>query len=116
MRRHCEGQAQIHAAGVVLDRSIDELLDLRKGDDLIEVLVDLFALHTKDRAVEKDILTSGQLRMEAGANLQQRANPPKDVGVAGCRLGDSRENLKQRALARAVPANDPDDLAALDLE
>ena len=38
------------------------------------------------------------------------------VGPAGRRLGDAGEDLQQRALSRAVAADDADHLAALDLE
>ena len=32
-----EGQAHVHAAGVALDRRVEELLDLGEGDDLVEL-------------------------------------------------------------------------------
>jgi len=35
-----EGQADVHAAGVVLDRGVDEALHFGKGDDLVEAAVD----------------------------------------------------------------------------
>ena len=38
------------------------------------------------------------------------------VGPAGRRLGDAGEDLQQRALPRAVAADDADHLATLDLE
>ena len=54
--------------------------------------------------------------MEAGADLQQRADAAVELGAAGGRLRDPREDLQQGALAGAVAADDADDLAALDLE
>ena len=41
MRRDREGQPHIHAAGIVLDRRVDERLDLGEGDDLVELARDL---------------------------------------------------------------------------
>ena len=41
VRGHGEGQAQIHAGGVALHGSIHEFLDVGKGDDLIELPLDL---------------------------------------------------------------------------
>ncbi len=39
-------------------------------------LLDLLALHAQDRAVQVDVLPARQLRMEAGAHLQQRPTRP----------------------------------------
>ena len=39
-----------------------------------------------------------------------------DLGAAARRLGDAGEDLQQRGLPRAVAADDPHDLPALDLE
>ena len=54
--------------------------------------------------------------MKARAHFQQRPDAPVHIGVALGRLGDARENLQQRALARAVAPDDAHDLAVLDLE
>ena len=43
VRRHGEGQPHVHAAGVALDRRVEELLDLGEGDDLVELAADLAA-------------------------------------------------------------------------
>ena len=71
VRRHRESQADLHAAGVALDRGIDELLDTREVHDLVELGGDLPAAHPENRAVEVDVLAAGQLRVEAGAGLQE---------------------------------------------
>ena len=73
--------------------------------------------HAEDRAVEVDVLPPGQLGVEAGADLQQaadaaaRASTRPSVGSVM-----RREDLEQRALARAVAADDAERLARLDLE
>ena len=46
-------------------------LDFGEGNDLVEFPTDLALRHAEDRAVEKDVFPAGQLRMKAGANLQQ---------------------------------------------
>ena len=43
MRRDREGEPHIHAAGIALDRRVEELLDLGEGDDLVELASDLGA-------------------------------------------------------------------------
>ena len=78
--------------------------------------VDLRPPHAEDRAVQVDVLAPGQLGVEAGADLEQRADAAGDLGPAGGRLGDARQDLEQRALAGAVAADDPDHLARTDLE
>ncbi len=37
VRRDGERQAHVHAAGVALDRRVEEFLDLGEGDDLVEL-------------------------------------------------------------------------------
>ena len=111
-----EGEADVHPARIPLDGCVDERLDLGERDDLVEVPPDLRLLHAEDSAVEIDVLASGQLRVEAGSHLEQRADPTVDDGGALGRLGDAREDLEQRRLPRAVPADDPDDVTFGDVE
>ena len=106
-----EGEPHRHAARVALDRRVEEALDVGERDDLVEAAADLGAAHAEDRAVEEDVLAPGQLRVEAGADLEQRADPAGHLGPAGARLGDPREDLQQRALAGAVVADQADDFA-----
>ena len=42
---------------------------------------DLGSPHAQDGAVEIDVLAPGQLRVEPGADLQQRADPPGDASA-----------------------------------
>ena len=54
--------------------------------------------------------------VESGIELQVNADPAVDVGKTLGRLGDAREDFQQRALARAVAADDADHLARPGLE
>ena len=89
-----EGQAQIHAGGVVLDRRVQEALDLGEADDLVEFLLDLGFSHPEDGAVQKDVLASRQLRVEPGADLQERADPALQDHRPRGWLGDPRQDLQ----------------------
>ncbi len=116
MGGHREGQAQVHAAGIALDGRVDELLHFGEVHDLVELALDLGAAHAQDGAVEVDVFPAGQFRMEAGAHLEQGADPAVDLGVALGGVGDPREDLQQGALARAVAPDHPQHLPLLHVE
>ena len=101
---------------IALHRRVEKFLDLGEGDDLVEFSRDLRSAHAEDRAVEKDVLATGQFRVKAGADLEQAADAAAQPHPALGRLGDAAEDLEQRALAGAVAADDADDLALLDFE
>ncbi len=54
--------------------------------------------------------------MEASADFEQRRDAPADVDLPDRGRGDAREELQQRALARAVLADDADHVALLHAE
>src|SRR5438309_1826477 len=116
MRRHRERQAHVHAARVPLDRGINELLHLGEGYDLVELAGDLRLLHAQDGAVQENVVPTRQLGMESGSDFEQRSYAAPDLYTAPGGLGDAGQNLQQRALARAIAADDPDHFSALDLE
>src|SRR5436309_13253833 len=116
MGRDGEGQAEIHAAGVVLDGSIDELVDFGECHDIVELPVDVGVFHTEDRAIEVNVFAAGKLVVKTGADFEQCADAAINVGVSGGGLGNARENLEERALTRAVAPDDPDYFALLDFE
>src|SRR6185312_16185705 len=68
------------------------------------------AAHAEDGAVEEDVLAPGQLRVEAGPNLQQRPGAAGHVSPTVAGLDDPRENFQQRALTGAVMPDQSDDL------
>ena len=92
--RDREGETQVHARGVALDGCIDESLDTRKGDDLVEAARHVAAAHSQDGAVEEQILAPGELAVESGAHLEQRGNPSTGPGNTRRRLRDSGKDLQ----------------------
>ena len=113
---HREREPHVHPARVALHRRVDELLDAGEVDDLVELGGDLGPAHAENRPVQVHVVPAGQVLVEAGADLEQRREAPPDVGVALGRVGDPREDLEQRALAGAVPADDAEHLAVLEVE
>ena len=87
-------------------------LELREVDDLVQVLVDVAALEPVDRRVQVDVLDPGELGVEAGADLDQRADAPADRELSRCWARRSRRSASAGRLARAVPADDPERLTA----
>ena len=107
-----EGQPHIHAAGVALDRRIDEFFDPGKSRRSRRTCASISrAAHAEDRAVQIDVFAAGQLGVKAGADFQQAGHAALDQRAAFGRLGDPREDLEQRRFAGAVASDDADDLA-----
>ena len=70
--RDGESQPHVHAGRVCLDRRVDELLHLGEVDDLVEATRHLALREAQHDAVDEDVLPSGNLRMKARAQFDQR--------------------------------------------
>src|SRR6266550_1155104 len=88
-----KGQTHIHAAAITLHRRVQELLDLSKGHDLVELGFDFRLLHAQNGAVEKDVLSSGQFRMKPSADLKQTSYASVEFRPSRGGLGDPGKNL-----------------------
>src|SRR5690606_5410816 len=64
----------------------------------------------------EDVLTPRDLRVEAGAELDQRGDAPAHVERAGGGLADAGDALQERALATPVAADDAVRPAGLHVE
>src|SRR5215831_10760409 len=111
-----EGEAHVHAAAVTLHRGIQELLDFRKPDDVVKFLGDFLLRHPQNCAIQEDILAAGKFRMEPGADFQQTPDSPVKFNAAFGGLGHARKKFQQSRFPGAVPPDDADDFAGLDLE
>src|SRR5919106_3487306 len=110
-----EAEAHGHPGRVRADRPVDRVLELGEGDDLVEALADVRAAQALDRAVQVNVLATGEVGVEAGAELEQRSDPALGADAARRRLDDPRDDPKQGRLPRAVPADEADRLAARDV-
>ena len=77
MNGHAETQPRVEPGRVALHRRVDQPLDVGEVNDAVKVLVDLALGQPEETATQVDVLAPGELRMEAGAQLDQRH------GVAG---------------------------------
>src|SRR5205085_2759895 len=106
VRRDGEGEPHVHARGVELDGRLDELLQLREGDYLVELLPYLGTAHPEYRAVQVYVLAPREVWMEARADFEERADAAHYLHLARARPRDAREYLQERGLARAVVSYD----------
>ena len=104
--RNREAEPQVHARRVVLHRAVDELLQPRELDDLVEALGDLLLRQAEDRAVEEHVLAPRELEVKARPELEERRQLAghRDAPVVGTQ--DLGHALQQRALARPVVADE----------
>ena len=116
VHRDREPEPGVHPARVRLDRVVRETLELGEGDDLVDARAQLFLREPVDRTGEEDVLDGGVLGVEAGADLEQRRDPPADAHAPGIRTQDPREHLQHRALARAVATENAERLPGLHRE
>src|SRR5271165_2029153 len=111
-----EGQADVHAGGVVLYGSVDEFFEFGEGYDFVEFAGDVALAHAQDGAGKESVLAAGEFGVEAGADFEEAADAAVDGGVAGGGAGDAGEDLEQGGFAGAVAANQAEDFAFADIE
>ena len=110
--RDREREPHLHPGRVVLQLLVDEALELREADDLVEPLGHLLRREAEQRAVDADVVARVEIGVEADAELDERRQPAGDADGAGVRAVDAGEDLQQRALAASVRADDAEALAA----
>ena len=99
VRRDREAEPHVHARRVGAHGQVDEVLEPGERDDLVELLADRDAPQAVDRAVQVHVLAAGQIGMEAGAELEQRADAAADGDAPRGRLDDPGEQPQERRLA-----------------
>ena len=116
MRGDCEAEPDLHAAGVALDRRVEEPLDLGELDDLVEPSADIGSAHPEDGAGQIDVLATGELGMESGTHLEKRGDPA--VETASPSVGSVMRDRIFKSVDLPAPFRPmmPDDLAAGDVE
>ena len=102
MRRHGEGQAHGHAAGIAFDGDVDVLFDLGECHDLVELAGDLLALHAENGPVEVDILPARQVRVEPNPHLQHGTDLAEKPRFATGWRSHPGQDFEQCAFTRSV--------------
>ena len=111
-----EAEAHLHARGVVLELLVGKAFQVREMHDRVHPAAQLRPAEAEDGAVQVDVLASGELRVEAHAELQEGRHLAADPDAAGRLSVDAGEDLEQRALARAVGADDAQELTLGNVE
>ena len=111
-----EAEADVHAAGVVLDGHVDEVAQFGEIDDAVEFFPHVLARDAQQRGVEIDVFAAAELGMEARAELEQRGNAALDAHVAFGGMDGAGGQAQQRALAGAVGTDDAHGAAGRNLE
>ena len=115
-RSNGKTQAGDHAGGVVLHGHVHKLLQLRKFDDLVKMLVHERPVHAHHRAVQVDVLPGGQIHVKAGAQLDEGGNAATHRHLPLGGVHHARNHLEHGAFAAAVFADEGHGLAGLDAE
>ncbi len=113
---HAESEAHVHARRVHLHGAVDESAELGELQDGRQALPDLRRAETEDRGVQHGVVAAGELRVEAGPELEDRSDVPARLQRAAGGAGHAAEKLEQGALPGAVLADDADGLSAGHLE
>ena len=95
---------------------MNKIAHAREIDDFIEPLRRLPAGQPEHGRVDAHIFRAGQIRMKAGAQLQQRRHPAVHLDASGIRQRQSAGQIQQRAFARAVGAHQSQTVPLRNLE
>ena len=71
-------ESRVHAGRVALHWCVEELLDLGKRDDLVELAPGLAVPHSHHGALQENVLPSCEVLMEPGGDLDERSNASAD--------------------------------------
>ena len=111
-----EREADHHSRGVVLQFEVDEFPQLGEVQHGVQASPGFAASEAHHDAVELDVLAGGQLGVEADAELDERRQPAGHPDPPGVGAVDAGQHFEQRALARPVTTDDPEELALVHLE
>ena len=109
---HREPEPHEHARRVELHLVVHEVLELGERDDVVVDAVGVLARQAQERGVQVDVLATGELGVEPGAQLEQRRDPPaladrRRRSAAGCRRCTSAAWSCPSRCARSARATSP---------
>ena len=111
-----EGEPHEHPRGVVLQLQVDEVPEFGEVDHGVEAVARFLRGEAHHHPVEDDVVAGGEVEVEADPELDEGSEATRDPDRPGVGAVDAGEQLQQGALARAVAADDAEELALADLE
>src|ERR1051326_2241212 len=106
MNGYGEREADKHTARVSPDRTIYKLTDLRKFFDGRNSRAGFRVRKSEDRGIQINILTTGEVRIETGAEFKKGGDSATYIDVAVRRTQHTCNHSQQRALARTIFSDD----------
>jgi hypothetical protein len=113
---HRKCQPQIHAARVLAQRVVGEVVQFGELEDLGNAIERFAARDPVHGGVHQDVVLGREIGVEPGAELEQRDDPPETGDASLGRAGDAGDHLEQRGLPCPVRADDPQDRPRRDRE
>ena len=107
-----EGDAHLHAAGIGAHRLVEVVADLGECLDLRQDAFDVGLGMAHQAGGMATVLAPAQVRIEAHAQFEDRGDPAGRRHPPLVRSRRAGDQLEQRALARAVLADDAHGLTA----
>ena len=111
-----EGESHHHTGRISFDRLINEFSQFREGHNLLVLALQKLLAVAHDRAVEKNILSSGKLVVKSASQLQHRGYTSGCDHRAAGRPVDTGDTFQQRGFPGPVGPDHPDDLSPLHLK
>ena len=103
--RNGKSQPHIHSGGISPHRVVNIFIQLRKCNNIINLLINLLFGHSKNRSIGIDIFPAGHIRMKACSKLQQTGNSSVDLHLSIRGIHDLVDQLQGGTLATAVSAD-----------
>ena len=113
---HGEGETHLHAGGIVLELLVHEVLKLGELYDVVIHRIDFSTSEAQQSTVQIHVLASGQLRVEAHTEFDERDQFALDGDRSVLRSINLRNDFQQRGLAGAVTPDDAEEIALMHLE
>ena len=85
-------------------------------DNLVKLARNLGTRHSEDCAIQEDVFAASQLGVKASADFEQAGNATTEANASFRRFCDAAQNFQQSRFARAIPANDAENVALLDFK
>ncbi len=96
MHGHSKSQPQLHPAAVGAQRTVKKRLQFGKVHNVVKDCRHLAAAQAGDHAVHVDVLSPRQLGVKAGAQVDQRAEPPLHGDAPGVGPAHASHHPQQR--------------------